>query len=430
MPAKHPDERRPRSESGPLWSARPSTPVHSWQPLNYHKVCYRRALDRSGIGGLWRRRARSTKRGDELFERDHLAAARGGRHEDDGAHAGRAPRLDAVADLLGAAEQRHVAQPAVGHGGDVLARIARLHPVVLVVRQLDVGRERLAHDGGGGGAIGVDARGNHVADEELRIAPRALRQVAQRLRHVRACGVGPHRALGDLARERDHPAPQRGQRERRQRADLRRIALHLGRELAHVVQRPAGLDAETAMSRPVAHADTEAEAAARQLVDDRRRLRPLERVTRVDVGDAGAERDLMRDEGQRLAERHAVAGARTVDAGEAFRLEALREIERRPPPSGDSDEADGGFCAHRSPLQSDMNGRRPYTCRLTAPDTSHPAPRSDSETTSPRVSVGGAAAETPGSVRRYWIVSVSPTLRCSTPIGATDLPSYSRAPTL
>src|SRR5438309_741951 len=239
MPAKHQDERRPRSESGPLRSALPSAPVHSWQPLNYYKSCYspasrqirerrprprptRRALGVSGAGP-----PRSTKRGDELVERDHLAAACGGRHEDDRPHAGRAPRLDAVADVLGAAEQRHV-----------------------------------------------------------------------------------------------------------------------GQQLAHVVQRLARLDAETVVSRPVADADAEAEAAARQLVDDRRRLRPLERVTRVDVGDAGVERDLAGDEGQRLAEREPVAGARTVDAGEAFRLEALREIERRPPPSSDGDEAHGRLAAH------------------------------------------------------------------------------------
>src|SRR6266404_4596428 len=40
MPAKHRDERRPRSESGPLWFVLPSAPVHSWQPLKYHILCY------------------------------------------------------------------------------------------------------------------------------------------------------------------------------------------------------------------------------------------------------------------------------------------------------------------------------------------------------------------------------------------------------
>ncbi len=188
--------------------------------------------------------------------------------------------------------------------------------------------------------------------------------MAQRLRHVRPCGVGPHRPLGDLARERDHPASQRGQRDRRQRADLRRIALHLGHELADVVQRIARLEAETLVSRPVADADAEAEAAARQLVDDRRRLRPLERVTRVDVRDAGTERDLMGDEGQRLAEGEPVAGARTVDAGEAFRLEALREIERRPPPSGDGDEADGRLLAHEPRRRGSSVSRSASPSRL------------------------------------------------------------------
>ena len=46
----------------------------------------------------------------------------------------------------------------------------------------------------------------------------------------------------------------------------------------------------------------------------RRRLRVVMGMARVDVGDAGPERDLARDERERLAEPEAVAEARTVEA--------------------------------------------------------------------------------------------------------------------
>src|SRR5438105_7734027 len=83
------------------------------------------------------------KRGDQLLERLQLATARRRRHHDDRPHAGRAPGLDALADVLGGAEQRDVAQPAIRHqlgaarvvaagdggaDGEHLLLVARLDP--------------------------------------------------------------------------------------------------------------------------------------------------------------------------------------------------------------------------------------------------------------------------------------------------------------
>jgi hypothetical protein len=69
-------------------------------------------------------------------------------------------------------------------------------------------------------------------------------------------------------------------------------------------------------------------------------------MARVDVGDAGAERDLARGLRERLAERQTVARARTVEPREAFLLETLRHLERRATAPGDRDETDGRFGGH------------------------------------------------------------------------------------
>jgi len=59
--------------------------------------------------------------------------------------------------------------------------------------------------------------------------------------------------------------------------------------------------------RAVTDANAEAEATAGQLVDQRRGLGEVEGVARVDVGDAGADRDRAGREGEGLAEPEAVA---------------------------------------------------------------------------------------------------------------------------
>src|SRR5262245_20181748 len=162
--------------------------------------------------------------------------------------------------------------------------------------------------------------------------------MAERRRHVRACAIRPHGALGDLAGQLDHAAAQRREHDRWKPADLTRVLAHVGHELPDVLERLAGAEPEPLVSRPVAHADPEPEAAARQLVDDRDHLRVLEGVARVDVGDAGAEGDLARRERERLTEGQAVAGARAVQTGEPLALEALGHLERCTAPTGHRDE--------------------------------------------------------------------------------------------
>src|SRR5207248_2144563 len=104
-----------------------------------------------------------------------------------------------------------------------------------------------------------------------------------------------------------------------------------GHELADVFQRLADLQPEAPMRRSVAHADAEAEAPARQLVDDRRRLRVLEWMAGVDVGDARAKRDRARRQRERLAEREAVARARAGPATGAAGTRAASPCRYRGP---------------------------------------------------------------------------------------------------
>ncbi len=101
-------------------------------------------------------------------------------------------------------------------------------------------------------------------------------------------------------------------------------------------------------------ADSEAEAAAGQLVDQGRRLGVVVWVSEVDIRDAGAERDLARGQGEGLAQGKAVADARAVDAREALLLEPLRELHRGLSTPGHRGQAHGRLCRHRH-LQGDWH---------------------------------------------------------------------------
>jgi len=122
--------------------------------------------------------------------------------------------LDAVADPLGVAEQRDVAQPAVGHLAISRAR-SPLDPVVLVVSAAYVGRERLAHSrprrAARSGSMHV---GSMLPTKKLG----SLRLASERWRSDSAmCEAArrwPHRALGDLAPRARPFAAQRRQRDR------------------------------------------------------------------------------------------------------------------------------------------------------------------------------------------------------------------------
>jgi hypothetical protein len=79
----------------------------------------------------------------------------------------------------------------------------------------------------------------------------------------------------------------------------------------------------------MAHSHPEVEAPARELVDQRGGGGVVGDVAGVDVGDRGAEGNPLGRERQRLAEPHAVAVARAVDAGEAAPLDLAGELEGR-----------------------------------------------------------------------------------------------------
>ena len=144
--------------------------------------------------------------------------------------------------------------------------------------------------------------------------------------------VRPHRAVADFDREADHLVAQRCQHDRRQPAHLLGRGAHRADVLAHVAERLAGLHAEPLDDRPVGDADAEAEAAAGDLVQVRRRGGECDRVLQVDRLDGGAELDGGGDVRDREAQAHRVAEAGAVDAREPTPLDLLRQLQRLGPP--------------------------------------------------------------------------------------------------
>ena len=202
------------------------------------------------------------------------------------------------------------------------------------------------HDRGRRGAVVVDAGRHHVADEERGVVLRRRRETVERGCHVRSRAIRPHDPLRDLPGQLDHAAAERREHDRRKLAHLGRVRAQVGDELPDVLEGLARADSQAGVDRPVTHADPKPEPAVRQLMDERRHLRVLEGVARVDVGDAGSERDLAGRERQRLAQGQTVAGARAVEPGESLALEPLGHLEHHASPSGHRDEADRRFGGH------------------------------------------------------------------------------------
>ncbi len=167
---------------------------------------------------------------------------------------------------------------------------------------------------------------------------------------MRARDVREDESVRDLAGQRHHLAAQRGQHQGRQLSHARGAAEALG-EVARVGEGPAGDEPETSVHRLVAHADAEVEAPARELVDQRRMRGVVAGVTRVEVGDRGAEGDALGHQRERFAQAHRVAEARAVDALEAAILDLGGELERGAPAARDGCKCDGGKrgVRHRAP---------------------------------------------------------------------------------
>jgi hypothetical protein len=98
--------------------------------------------------------------------------------------------------------------------------------------------------------------------------------------------------------------------------------------LAHVRQRPPGLDTETLDHRTVRDADAEAESAAGDLVQVTGRGGERRRVLQIDRLDRRADLQGGGRLGDRQAQPHRIAEARAVDAGKAVRFDVAGEFDR------------------------------------------------------------------------------------------------------
>src|SRR5215510_12183681 len=205
-------------------------------------------------------------------------------------------------------------------------------------------------DSGGSGLILSDTSRDHVSDDEVLVLPFLRRKSLQRLLYVGACSVGPDRALCDFAGEFDHRLAQGGQHNRRQRTGLWRRSAEILDELAYVAERLSHLQPQPLMYRTVTDANAEAEAAVRDLVDKCRALRIIERVPGVDIGNIGAEGNLMGDEGQSFAHSHAIAHTSAVNTREAFVFEPVGQFKRCLSPLGHRSQTYRRFLCHKASL--------------------------------------------------------------------------------
>src|SRR4051812_6186159 len=100
------------------------------------------------------------------------------------------------------------------------------------------------------------------------------------------------------------------------------------------------------MHRTMTHTDAKTEATVGQFMDERRGLRIIERLPKIDRRYRGAEGNLMGGEGERLTQPHAVAHAGTIDTSKAFMFETMRDFKRRLPSFGHSSETHCWFLRH------------------------------------------------------------------------------------
>ena len=100
--------------------------------------------------------------------------------------------------------------------------------------------------------------------------------------------------------------------------------------------------AELLVDGSVADAEPEAEPSAADLVEESRMVAEIDGVAQIDRLDRSAEHNGGRGVSDLLAQRHAVAVARTPDAGETPVLEFLGQRDRGGAASGNGDEGNGG----------------------------------------------------------------------------------------
>ena len=143
---------------------------------------------------------------------------------------------------------------------------------------------------------------------------------------MRAGAVGEHHAVADLLGERDHPPPQRGEDDGWQLAGPRH-GLDLVHKPPNVRQGLAPGNAQPIHRRRMADSHAKVEAPAGHLMDEARTLGEVLHMPRVDRRNAGAEANLVGDEGQRFAKRKTIAHGRAIDAGKAATLDLPSEVQ-------------------------------------------------------------------------------------------------------
>ncbi len=158
-------------------------------------------------------------------------------------------------------------------------------PVVDVIFELQIARQRLAGGAVRPGWVGLEHHPDLGAQQFAGAEDRA------RLRSVLRCGVIGMRAVGEFARQRHHPRPQRCD-------DGQRLLGRLGRLIGRVPHRlqvsahrrdrlAVGMAPQTFDHRPMRDADAEQETATRLLGKGALTVCHRHRIACVDVGDPG-----------------------------------------------------------------------------------------------------------------------------------------------
>src|SRR5262249_25701772 len=163
---------------------------------------------------------------------------------------------------------------------------------------------------------------------------------------MRAGGIGPYRPLGDVASQLHHSLAQRGQGDGGKFSGLAHMTMQVIDELADIPQWLADFEVQAIIGRPMTDADAKAEAAPRQFVDERGSLGIVSRMARIDIGNARPKGNIVRHQGERFAQPHAVPKTGAVYPTKAFVLDTLCQLKGRLTSPGHSSQADGGFGWH------------------------------------------------------------------------------------
>ena len=237
--------------------------------------------------------------------------------------------LQALADgALVAPGEVCIHEPVRPAASQVSLREPEAAPVVGVVLERDVGRERRPRCGARLPGIGLQQH-HHLGAEQL-----ARAQDAARLRRMlRRHAIGM-RAVGHLGGQRQHLGAQRGEHRARLLRGHRRLVGRLAHGLevgAHGRDRLAvGMAAHGRHHRLVGDSQPEEEPIARLLVETPLGIRHRHGVAGIDVGDARGDDETRgaREQPRRIDQHIAAAALGRPKRLVAALLEALREGQR------------------------------------------------------------------------------------------------------